>query len=46
MTIYDLLMMTGLVVVVGVIVKGFWSSTRVKSIEQPDNWERHIGDDR
>jgi FtsZ-interacting cell division protein ZipA len=45
MTIYNLLMIIGLVVVIGVIVKGFWSSTRVKPMEQPDNWQRHIGSD-
>lgn len=37
MTIYSLLMALGLVVVIGIIVKGFWGSTRVKSLEQPDN---------
>lgn len=45
MTIYNLLMIVGLIAVVSIIVKGFWSSTRVKSIEQPDNWERHQGGD-
>ncbi len=39
MTIYDLLMVFGLVVVAGIIVKGFWGSMRVKPIEQPDNWQ-------
>ena len=39
MTIYNLLMVFGLVVVVGIFVKGFWSSTRVKQLEQPDNWQ-------
>jgi hypothetical protein len=38
-TIGDVLALLGLVVVVGIIVKGFWGSTRVKPIEQPDNWQ-------
>lgn len=42
MTIYNLLMAFGLVVVVGIVVKGFWGSTRVKPIKQPDNWQ--VGD--
>lgn len=39
MTIGDALALLGLVVVAGIIVKGFWDSTRVKPIEQPDNWQ-------
>jgi hypothetical protein len=38
--IYNLLMAFGVVVVVGIIVKGFRGATRVKPIEQPDNWPR------
>jgi FtsZ-interacting cell division protein ZipA len=45
MTIYNLLMALGLVVVVGIVVKGLWSSTRVKPVEQPDNWQGHSGGD-
>jgi hypothetical protein len=41
MTIYNILMGLGLVAVAGIIVKGFWSSTRVKPIEQPDNWQNN-----
>ena len=41
MTIYNLLMVIGLVVVVGIFVKGFWSSTRIKQLEQPDHWQGH-----
>ena len=40
MTIYNILMGLGLVAVAGIIVKAFWSSTRVKPIDQPDNWQR------
>ena len=32
-------MALGFVVVVGIIVKGFWKAYRVKPIEQPDNWQ-------
>ncbi len=39
MTLYDILMALCVAVAVGVLVKGFWSSTRVKSINQPDNWQ-------
>ena len=43
MTIYELLMSVGCVVVLGVIVKGFWSGTRVKPTDQPDNWPPGTG---
>ena len=43
MTIHDLLVIFGCIVVVGIIVKGFWGATRVKPIEQPDNWQS-LGD--
>jgi hypothetical protein len=33
----------GGLVIAGIIVKGFWSGDRVKSIEQPDNWQKYIG---
>jgi FtsZ-interacting cell division protein ZipA len=39
MTIYNALMIVGVIVVVAIIVKGFWSARRVKAIEQPDNWQ-------
>jgi FtsZ-interacting cell division protein ZipA len=37
MTIYNALMMLGVIVLVGIVVKGFWGARRVKAIEQPDN---------
>jgi hypothetical protein len=37
MTIYNALMTLGVVVIAGIIAKGFWSARRVKAIEQPDN---------
>lgn len=45
MTIYDALMALCLVLAVGIIVKGFWGSTRVKPIEQPDNWQNYTPPD-
>jgi len=41
--LYDALMLFGCFVVLGVIVKGFWSAKRVKPIEQPDNWRNTHG---
>ena len=43
MSMYDAVMLFGCVVVLGIIVKGFRSATRVKPIEQPDNWQS-LGD--
>lgn len=43
MTIYNLLMALGLIVVAGIVVKGFWGSARIKPKEQPDNWDRYGG---
>lgn len=37
MTIYNVVMTLGVVVVLAIIAKGFWSAGRVKAIEQPDN---------
>ena len=37
MTFYNLMMSFGLVVMIAVMVKGFWGITRVKPLEQPDN---------
>lgn len=37
MTVYNLLMSFGFVVMIGVLVKGFWGVTSVKPLEQPDN---------
>jgi hypothetical protein len=39
--IYNFLMAFGVVVVAGIIVKGFRSAARVKPIEQPDNWRNY-----
>jgi hypothetical protein len=39
MTMYDGLMALCVVFAVGVIAKGFWGSTRVKPIDQPDNFK-------
>jgi FtsZ-interacting cell division protein ZipA len=39
MTIYNVLMMLGVIVLVGIVVKGFWGARRIKAIEQPDNWQ-------
>ena len=38
MTIYNALMTLGVIVIVAIIVKGFWSARRVKAGEPPDNW--------
>lgn len=45
MTIHNLLMAFGVVVVAAIIVKGFRSATRVKPIEQPDNWQNYQSPD-
>lgn len=37
MTFYNVLMGLGLVVMIGVVVKGFWRATRLEPREQPDN---------
>ncbi|MFJ1312159.1 hypothetical protein [Agrobacterium sp. P15N1-A] len=37
MTFDNLLMTLGVVVLAGIIFKGFWGVTRVKPLEQPDN---------
>ncbi|MBX5088315.1 MULTISPECIES: hypothetical protein [Rhizobium] len=37
MTVYNLLMSLGVVVLIGILLKGFWAVTRVKPREQPDN---------
>jgi len=33
----------GFLVILAVIVKGFWSGDRTKSTEQPDNWQNGSG---
>ncbi|MGK6317497.1 hypothetical protein [Neorhizobium sp. DT-125] len=37
MTLYNVLMSFGVVVLIGILLKGFWGVTRVKPLEQPDN---------
>jgi hypothetical protein len=37
MTVYHILMALGVVVVMAIVVKGFWSGDSVRPIEQPDN---------
>ncbi|SCB60468.1 hypothetical protein GA0061105_11139 [Rhizobium aethiopicum] len=37
MTLYNVLMFLGLVVMIGVVVKGFWGVTRLKPLEQHDS---------
>jgi FtsZ-interacting cell division protein ZipA len=37
MTVYNALMILGALVLVAIVVKGFWGGRRVKAIEQPDN---------
>ncbi|MBX4871399.1 hypothetical protein [Rhizobium bangladeshense] len=37
MTFYNLLMSLGVVVLIGILLKGFWGVTRVKPLEQHDN---------
>ncbi|MBX4922226.1 hypothetical protein HJA76_21515 [Rhizobium bangladeshense] len=37
MTLYNLLMSLGGVVLIGILFKGFLGVTRVKPLEQPDN---------
>lgn len=39
MTMYDGLMALCVIFAIGVIAKGFWGSTRVKPINQPDNFK-------
>ena len=39
MTIYNVLMMLGVIAIVAIVVKGLWGGRRVKAIEQPDNWQ-------
>lgn len=39
MPIYEILMIFSCIAVLGVMVKGFWSATSVKPIEQPDSWQ-------
>ncbi|WP_256752322.1 hypothetical protein [Mesorhizobium sp. Mes31] len=41
MTISGILAALGGLIVLGIIVKGFWGGDRVKPIEQPDNWQNH-----
>ncbi|SFU22290.1 hypothetical protein [Mesorhizobium sp. YR577] len=41
MTVYGVLMSFGGLILAGIIIKGFWSGDRVKSIEQPDDWQKH-----
>jgi hypothetical protein len=38
MTLYDALMVLGLVILVGIILKGFWAANRVKPTDQRENW--------
>jgi hypothetical protein len=40
-TLYGVLMSLGGLILADIIVKGFWSGDRVKSIEQPDDWQKH-----
>lgn len=37
MTFDNLLMGLGVVVLAGILVKGFWGVTRIEPLEQPDN---------
>lgn len=37
MTLYNVLMSFGVVVLIGILAKGFWGVTRIKPLEQPDN---------
>lgn len=37
MTLYNVLMSLGVVVLIGILLKGFWGVTRMKPLEQPDN---------
>ncbi len=41
--VYGIVMALGGLVIVGVILKGFWAGDSVKSIEQQDNWQSHTG---
>jgi len=41
MTPYEIMMGLGCVAVIFVIGKAFWSSTRVKPLDQPDNPGNH-----
>ena len=43
MTGYDWLMAFGAVVLVGIVVRGFWRAEKVDSLEQPDNWQSTSG---
>ena len=43
MTVYGVLMAFGGLILAAIIVKGFWSATRVKPMEQPDNWQSRSG---
>ena len=44
MTIYNVLMMIGALVLVAIVVKGLWGGRRMKAIEQPDNAPSTGGD--
>ena len=37
MTIYDFVMAIGVLIIAGIIVKGFWAFKRIKQIDQPDS---------
>ena len=37
MTIYDIVMAIGVLVIAGIIVKGFWAFKQTKPIDQPDS---------
>lgn len=37
MTLYNVLMSLGVVVLIGILLKGFWGVTRIKALKQPDN---------
>jgi hypothetical protein len=39
MTINHILAAFGFLVVIGIIVKGFWAADSIKPMEQPDNWQ-------
>ncbi|MBX3577860.1 MAG: hypothetical protein KF723_11670 [Rhizobiaceae bacterium] len=46
MTVQSVLVILVFGAIVGLIVRGFWrSTTKVKALEQPDNWDRYANGD-
>jgi FtsZ-interacting cell division protein ZipA len=37
MSLYNVLMSLGVVVLIGILLKGFWGVTRIEPLKQPDN---------